>query len=83
MRESEIEAYRRKVLGPAANAARVMFSSSQGQLVLSTLEEVFSRNIVATDSAGRVDPSATLVRVGEKNVIDYLRGLANNEEDGA
>ncbi len=82
MLASEVMDYRKRVLGPAAAAAVRIFSSPEGKLVLDALDRVFARDLVATDKDGRVDPAGVLVRAGNKEVVDYLRGLAENKEDG-
>lgn len=82
MKQSEIAAYRKKILSPAIYAAKQLFSSPQGKEVLEALDRAFTRNLVAKDGQGAVDANAVLIRVGNKQVIDYLRDLAEYKEDG-
>jgi 3-hydroxy-3-methylglutaryl CoA synthase len=82
MKASEVQEYRQRVLGPAAIAARTFFNSPNGKIVIDALDRVFSSNLIATTADGRVDPNMILIRVGNKEVIDYLRALADNQEDG-
>lgn len=82
MTDAELTAYRKKVLGPAAVAARRLFFSEDGKVVFDALDRVFGRNLVAKTRDGKVDESATLIRIGNKEVIDYLRTLAENDEGG-
>lgn len=79
--QAKWEEARKKIRGPVELAARRLFSSPDGEVVLDALVRAFLVDPVATLSDGAVDASGTLVNVGAAKVINYLRELAELREE--
>lgn len=71
----------RKFRDPVEKAARRLFSSPDGKIVLDALTEVYGRTLMAKKPLdGSVDADGTLINVGSYNVVEYLRRLAEKED---
>jgi hypothetical protein len=72
----------RSRLAPIKHAAERVFSSQDGKTVLSALERAFDSDNLPRDSTGAIDPNAVLIERGARQVIDYLRTLAEPKKEG-
>ena len=69
-------------LAPIRHAAVRVFASEDGKTVLSALERAFDADNLPRDSTGAIDPNAVLIERGARQVIDYLRNLAEPKKEG-
>ncbi len=61
-------------------ALKIAFSTHDGQLALKHLQEIFGRaSSVRTGQNGHVDPFATLVCEGSREVVIYIEECIANE----
>ena len=73
---------RLKFVAPVERAARNLFSTPDGKVVLDALDEVCSELIAKVPATGAIDVNAVLINVGALRVVQYLRDLAKPPGEG-